>query len=242
MAEVTRALAREGVLTAWRDELYPVAALPGGRPAFALERAAARYFGIVTRAVHLNGLVAAPREPAGQSGAPTAAPSRADTTRMWLARRAATKAIDPGMLDNLVAGGVRIDATVHGTLQREAWEEAGIDATRIAGAQPAGVVRICREQPDGLQREIIHVYDLHLPAGYVPAGIDGEAVGHRLVALREAAALIAKDAGPDLVTADASLVVVDCLFRHGAIAPDALRCLPLAELRWPALVPARTRG
>ena len=56
---------------------------------------------------------------------------------------------------------------------------------------------------------------------FVPACQDGEVVEHRLVPLDDAGALIANDAGPDVVTADASLVILDCLLRHGAIAPDA---------------------
>ena len=46
-----------------------------------------------------------------------------------------------------------------------------------------------------------------------------------------AARLIAQTEGPDRVTADASLVVLDCLLRHGAIPPDAPDYLPLEALR-----------
>jgi hypothetical protein len=75
------------------------------------------------------------------------------------------------------------------------------------------------------------VHDLWLPADFVPAGQDGEVVEHRLVSLREVAALIANDDGPDVVTADAALVMLDCLLRHGAIAPDAPDYGALAALR-----------
>ena len=105
--------------------------------------------------------------------------------------------------------------------------------TVAARAQRAGTVRICREQPDGLQRETIFVHDLWLPAGFVPAGQDGEVAGHRLVPLSEVATLIANDDGPDVVTADAALVMLDCLLRHGAIAPDAPDYVALAALRQP---------
>jgi 8-oxo-dGTP pyrophosphatase MutT (NUDIX family) len=118
---------------------------------------------------------------------------------------------------------------------KEAWEEAGIPASLAGQARAAGAVHLCREQPDGLQRETIFVHDLWLPADFVPAGQDGEVVEHRLVSLPEAARLIANTSGDDVVTADAALVVLDCLMRQGLIAPDARQFLALDALRHPPL-------
>src|SRR5262249_1452376 len=53
---VTRTLAAEGALSAWRDERYAVATEFGASPWFELERAAARYFGVRTFAAHVNGV------------------------------------------------------------------------------------------------------------------------------------------------------------------------------------------
>src|SRR5208282_2047485 len=140
LAEVARTLAAEGALTAWRGERYAVAADPGTPPLFELERAAARYFGIHTFAAHANGLVG------GAAG-----------WRMWLARRSATKAIDPGLLDNLVGGGIAAGTTPGQTIAREAWEEAGIGEDIARRAPRVGSVELCRDRPDGLQRETIYV-------------------------------------------------------------------------------------
>ncbi|HQR10632.1 MAG TPA: DUF4743 domain-containing protein [Casimicrobiaceae bacterium] len=214
MATVAASLAAEGALTPWRNELYAVAPAFGAAPWFRLERAAARYFGIHTWAAHVNGVV---------RGAPEA--------RMWFARRSADKAIDPGMLDNLVGGGIAAGVTLRATLVKEAWEEAGISDDQAARALPAGVVHIRRQQPDGLQSETIFVHDLWLPEDFVPQNQDGEAVEHRRVTLAEAARLIAQPDGPDAVTADASLVVLDFLLRHGAIDPASPACAGLAALR-----------
>lgn len=202
---VARALAREGALTAWRDERYAAAPGFGAPPWFVLERAAARYFGIRTFAAHVNGLVLRP-----------------DGISMWFARRSPVKAIDPGMLDNLVGGGIAEGQTVAGTVLKESWEEAGIGATLAASANPAGAIDLCRKVPDGLQRETVFVHDLVLPRDFSPAGQDGEVVGHYLVDLDAAATLIAADQGPDTVTVDASLVVLDCLLRRGASFSDPL--------------------
>ena len=213
---VTRSLASEGRLTAWRNERYAVASEFGTPPWFRLERAAARFFGIQTYAAHVNGLV-----------------RRGDEIKMWIARRSPTKSIDPDLLDNLVGGGIAAGQSIAATVVKEAWEEAGVAESVAALAQPAEAVHICREQPDGLQRETIFVHDLWLPIEFAPSCQDGEVVDFRLVTLAEAAHLIANEDGPDVVTADASLVILDCLLRHGAIATSAPDYVALEVLRHP---------
>jgi 8-oxo-dGTP pyrophosphatase MutT (NUDIX family) len=217
MRRVAHDLACAGALTAWRDEPYAVAPGLGAPPWFVLERAAARFFGIHTYAAHVNGVV------------------RADhRVLMWLARRSESKAIDPGMLDNLVGGGIAAGKSVAATVVKEAWEEAGIPTPLACLAHNAGTVQIWREQSDGLQNETIFVHDLWLPAAFLPVGHDGEVVDHRLVSLTEAARLIAAERGLDVVTADASLVIVDFLLRHSRIEPDTTAYRQLDALRHPA--------
>lgn len=212
LAEVARTLAAEGALTAWRDERYAVAAGPSEPPLFELERAAARYFGVHTFAAHANGLV-------GAEGG----------WKMWLARRSATKAIDPGLLDNLVGGGIAAGATAAGTIVKEAWEEAGIGADLAQGAPCAGSVELCRDRPDGLQRETIYVHDFRLGEDFMPANQDGEAMGHRLCTPDDILAVLATDD----ITGDASLVIVDFLLRHGHVAPGDASFGALQTLRDP---------
>lgn len=222
---VTRILADEGRLSAWRDERYAVAPEFGAEAVVDIERAAARYFGIRTYAVHVNGLV-----------------GDGNGTSMWLARRSPHKAIDPGLLDNLVGGGIATGYGVPDTLSKEAWEEAGIPAALAASARAHGSLDICRAQAHGLQRETIFVYDLALDRAFVPSNQDGEAVEHRRVSLSAAARLIAAGTGGDTVTADASLVILDCLLRHGAIAPGSPDYPALAALRRAALEPTTAPG
>jgi 8-oxo-dGTP pyrophosphatase MutT (NUDIX family) len=221
LAAVARTLSAEGALTAWRDERYAVAASPGEKALFELERAAARYFGIHTFAAHANGLV-------GDD----------DRWRMWLARRSPTKAIDPGLLDNLVGGGIAAGSDAAATLLKEAWEEAGITEILSRRAQCAGSIDICRDTSDGLQRETIYVHDLWLPADFAPANQDGEAFEHRLCAPDTMLSALATDD----ITADASLVIVDFLLRGGHIAPGDPAFAALNALRRPpALNPVRAQ-
>ena len=215
LADVTQALRDQDEFPAWRDELYAVAPMFGAPPAFLLERGAARWFGVRTWAAHANGVV-------GQG----------EASELWFARRSPDKGIDPGRLDNLVGGGIAAGARVDETLRKEAWEEAGITADFARYARPAGAVHVRRALPDGLQRETIFVHDLALSRHFAPINQDGEVVEHRRVDLYEAARLIAIDSGPDEVTVDASLVVLDLLLRSGAIAPDASDYLALDALRF----------
>jgi 8-oxo-dGTP pyrophosphatase MutT (NUDIX family) len=217
---VSRALADAGQLSRWRDERYAVASRFGEPPLLLLERAAARYFGIATYAAHINGLT-----------------RRDNATAMWLARRSPGKPIDPGMLDNLVGGGIAAGATVAETVAKEAYEEAGIPPHLARGAKPAGRLRICRAQPDGLQRETIFVHDLELPAEFRACNHDGEVVEHRLVSPVTAARLVANREGVDVVTADASLVILDWLLRTGEIPRDSRHHATLAALRNPPASP-----
>ena len=205
MAEVADALRAAGQLPAWRNELFAIAARRGDPPLFTIERGAARYFGLVTYAVHVNGVV-------DQDEA---------HPRMWLARRSPTKAVDPGLLDNLIGGGVAAGFRIDETLVKEAYEEAGVPAPLARTARAAGLVHSIKPMFDGLQREVLFVHDLALPRDFVPANQDGEAIDHRLVELPEAAATtIAATHGPDETTTDASLVVLDYLIRHGHVAAD----------------------
>lgn len=221
LARVARTLATEGALSAWRDERYAIAPAFGVPPWCELERAAARYFGIRTYAAHVNGLV---REKAAVA--------------MWLARRSLTKAIDPGMLDNLVGGGIAAGVSVAATVVKECWEEAGIDAPLAQRARPTGALHVERLHADGLQDEIVFVHDLWLPPDFVPANQDGEAVEHRRLGLQEIAATLGHDEGERAVTLDATLVALTALVREGAFDADATSRATLEALLHDLAVPA----
>jgi 8-oxo-dGTP pyrophosphatase MutT (NUDIX family) len=221
MERVARQLSAEGALSAWRDERYAVVRKFGDDACFDLERSAARYFGIRTFAAHINGLV-----------------HTAAGVLTWLGRRSPHKAIDAGLLDNMVGGGIAAGASVAATVVKEAWEEAGIPAAVATLAQPAGTVRICRAHPRGLERETVYVHDLWLDADFMPKGVDGEVVEFRCESLAAAARLAANREGADVLTADASLVLVDCLIRHAAIIDGSDDFAVLDALRRVSLEPA----
>lgn len=190
--EIGRVVARlheEGAVRGWRDELYAVTTAFDAPPLFHIERAAARFFGTMTYAAHANAYCGG---------------------EMWIARRAPTKPIDPGMLDNLVGGGMCAGVDPLATVVREAWEEAGIEEAVARKALAAGSFDVLCEVPEGVQAETVFVFDLELAKDFVPRNQDGEVAEFRRVAFEEVKRL----ADGRSMTLDASLVAWNFLERR----------------------------
>lgn len=190
---VVNALHAEGAIAGWRNERYAVVTAFDAPPLLHIERAAARFFGTTTYAAHANGYCG--------SGA---------ACEMWLARRAASKPIDPGMLDNLVGGGMSAGVPPLETIVREAWEEAGIPEALARKTVAAGTVDLLREVPEGVQSEVIFAFDLELPREFLPHNEDGEVAEFHRCSLSEVRGILDR-AGR--ITLDASLVIVAFLER-----------------------------
>jgi 8-oxo-dGTP pyrophosphatase MutT (NUDIX family) len=205
---VVNALHEEGAIRGWRNERYAVVSGFHNPPLFHIERAAARYLGTTTYAAHVNGYCG--------SGV---------DCEMWLARRSASKPIDPGMLDNLVGGGMSAGIPPSETIVREAWEEAGIPAQLARLAVAAGTVRLLRQVPEGVQSEVIFVHDLALPRDFQPRNQDGEVAELRRVPIADVVEIVNGCAG---VTLDASLVMLSFLVRRSYVGiEDATGVLEL---------------
>lgn len=201
LGSVIGALAAEGRIPGWRDETYAIRNAFDEPPLAYIERAASRFFGTMTYAVHLNGVVEYP------DGAP----------QLWIARRSDTKATDPGMLDNVVAGGIGWGFGIEATIIKECWEEAGIPEEIAVRAVAGRTAHVLQSLPEGTQAEQVFIYDLALPADFAPRNQDGEVGEHRLARIDEVARWIEEGA----LTVDASLATLDCLLRRRWIDEDA---------------------
>jgi 8-oxo-dGTP pyrophosphatase MutT (NUDIX family) len=201
LGSVIGALAAEGRIPGWRNETYAIRNAFDAPPLAYIERAASRFFGTMTYAVHLNGVVEY------ADGAP----------QLWIARRSDTKATDPGMLDNVVAGGIGWGFGIEATIVKECWEEAGIPGPIAERAVPGRTAHVLQSLPEGTQAEQIFIYDLALPATFAPCNQDGEVGEHRLARIDEVARWIEEGA----MTVDASLATLDCLLRRRWIDEDA---------------------
>jgi 8-oxo-dGTP pyrophosphatase MutT (NUDIX family) len=212
MAQVLKDLARDGVITGWRDEMVSVVQAYGQPELLRMERAASRHFGIMGYGAHLNGFT-----------------RRGAMVNAWVARRSASKPVDPDKLDNLVGGRISAGMSVDETLRKEAWEEAGIPPGLLAGLNCVCAVRVEYSVPEGLHREVLFVHDLWLPDDFKPANQDGEVSEIRSMAVEEVLQkLLAGD-----FTLDAGVVMIDGLLRLGAVLPEDSQYLDLLRLMKP---------
>ena len=220
-ADANRWLHAQGLLIGWRDETYALRALPApGRPAATdapllarLERTAARFWGSSTCGAHCNGYLA------DGDGRPS---------HLWIARRAFDKPTDPGLLDNLIGGGVPWGQSAAACVQREGWEEAGLTPAQMTGLRPGRRIAVHRDIVEGLQLEDLSSFDLLLPPNLQPVNQDGEVHSHMLMPVDQAL----RCAAAGEMTVDAALVTLDFALRHALLpAPAQQRlgaaCAPL---------------
>lgn len=194
-----------------RAEDFDVRATPEGEVLGVLDRGALPSFGVIGVGVHLNGLVRTPGGP-----------------HLWVAKRAANKKLDPGKLDHLVAGGVPAGHSPFAALQKEAWEEAGLDRDTAARAREVVRFRYDMERPEGLRRDLVYAYDLELPEDFTPKPMDGEVESFMLWPLEQVK--------QELLTSGAFkfnvvLVLADLLLRHGLFMPGEAEKLKSALYR-----------
>ena len=212
LAEVTRELAREGVIRGWRDEPVRIAHHYAAPELLRIERSATRHFGMMCYGAHVNGFTRSK-----------------GLVHAWISRRSANKSIDPGKLDNLVGGRVAAGFTVDETLRKEAWEEASLPPPLLEGLSCVSAVRVEYSVPEGLHREILFVHDLWLPEDFKPANQDGEVAEIRLVPLED----VVEEILAGEFTMDAGTVMIDGLLRQGMLPPEDPLYLELLRLLRP---------
>ncbi|MGH0133428.1 UNVERIFIED_CONTAM: hypothetical protein FKN15_032318 [Acipenser sinensis] len=173
-------------------------------PLMCMERAATSLFGVKRYGVHVNGFT---RQPDGQLA-------------MWVARRSLSKQTYPGLLDNMVAGGIASQKGIRDTLIKECSEEASIPECIAAAARPVGTVSYTYEDGEGVFSECQFVFDLEVSSDFSPSVGDGEVHQFYLWPIEKV-----KDA---LVTEEfkqnCALVVLDFLIRHSYLHPDTGEC------------------
>lgn len=196
---VARALAERGLL-GWRGESFDVRAEPGGAVLAQIDRAALPSFGIFAEGVHVNGLV-----------------RRGARLLLWVGRRASFKQLDPGKYDHIVAGGVPSGLSARQTLVKEAAEEAAIPSCVADQAVAVARIGYTMERREGLRRDLLHCYDLHLPEEFVPRPADGEVAAFELWPIERALEAVT---AADGFKFNVNLVLIDLFLRTGLIDPD----------------------
>lgn len=197
---VIRKLVANKIIRDHLDEPYPVT--PGGRDnaMMVIDRGAASHFGIRCFGQHLNGFVIK------DSG-----------LHLWIARRARDRRIFPGLLDNMVAGGLPWHISLHDNLLKECMEEAGMPTELAAQAYPVGTVSYLAESLIGIKPDTLFCYDIELPQDFIPVCTDGEVESFELLPVG-AVMEIVRDT--EKFKPNCNLVIIDFLIRHGQLDAD----------------------
>ncbi|MDD2863011.1 MAG: NUDIX domain-containing protein [Acidiphilium sp.] len=182
-----------------RREDFDVRSRSEGPVLAILDRGALPAFGVIGLGVHLNGYCRRP-----------------DGIHLWIAKRSATKKLDPGKYDNIVGGGISAGMTPRETLLKEAAEEAAIPEATLARATEVSRIAYMMDRAEGLRRDLLVCYDVELPESFIPTPADGEVESFQLRPAAEILDLLAAD---DLVKFNVNLVLIDFLLRHGLL-PD----------------------
>ena len=181
----------------WRGEAFDVRVSDAGPALASIDRGALPAFGLLALGVHLNGLV-----------------RRADGWWLWVGRRAADKALDPGKLDHIVAGGVPAGLSPWPTLLKEAQEEASMPAGMLRRAHEVARIGYAMERPEGLRRDRLICYDVLLPETFTPRPGDDEVVAFELWPM---ARVLATIRDTDDFKFNVNLVLLDLCRRLGVV-------------------------
>jgi 8-oxo-dGTP pyrophosphatase MutT (NUDIX family) len=206
--EVVEALVAEHRLPKWRNETFDVAPRWGSRPVFRLDRGAVPFFGTRAYGVHLNGYR-----------------GEGDPLHLWVGRRAPDKKVAPDKLDNIVAGGIGNGHGLEETLLKEGEEEASIPNALSSRALPVGAVSYRMETELGIRDDVLFIYDLEMPADFVPRNQDGEIVDFELV---PASAVVDRVRTTDDFKFNVNLVILDFALRRGLLRPNDPEYLDVA--------------
>jgi hypothetical protein len=158
--------------------------------------------------------------------------------KLWIARRADTKPVDPGMLDLMVGGGQPMGISPWDNLMKECREEAGMPPAIAQDAKPAGIITLLAVIQGHMRVGLQFNYDLELPKDFAPQNTDGEVASFTLMPVGDVIDQLRK---ADEFSYDVALVQLDFLIRHGFVGPEDPEFLDLiANLRRP--IPWATLG
>ncbi len=197
------AIAKDLVATgafALKGEYYAVKNGWHAPEAMRLDRSMVPGFGTRAYGVHINGFI-----------------RKADGIHLWIGTRSNTVRVEPGKLDNMVAGGQQAGMTLMDNVVKECSEEASLPEALARTAKPVSNLSYCFDAPEGLKVDNLFCFDLEMPADVIPKNADGEFAGYQLLPIAEVLDGVRNTTSYKF---NVNLVILDFAIRHGLIAPD----------------------
>lgn len=206
--EVVQSLLEQRVIQYILDEPYPVKG-HNDETFFVIDRALVPYFGFRSFGQHLNGFV-----------------RKSGQLFVWVAQRAKDRRIFPGMLDNLVAGGLPHGLSLEENLLKECYEEAGMPANIARMARPVGAITYNGLSPRGYKPDTLYCYDIELSEKFQPVNTDGEVEKFELMPINMVLDIVRQE---QRFKPNCNLVLIDFFIRHGLIDAQDPEFLPIQQ-------------
>lgn len=195
---VMKELYRLGIVKVWRNEPIPVLESFGSKPLMLIDRGAALFFGIELYGVFLNGYTIIN-----------------NNLHMWVAKRSKNNKAYPNKYDSLVGGGISGKLSPWETLQKEAYEEAGITKSTISKAKSVGTISYIKDNGEKcLESATAFNFDIFLPNTFKPKIIDGEVESFKLWSIERVKNEVE---GSNNFKDNTNLTMIDFFIRHGVI-------------------------
>ncbi|MGE4062795.1 MAG: DUF4743 domain-containing protein [Rhodospirillaceae bacterium] len=199
LKKIMPALAASGHFPEPRGELYAVKNRWSEKEFFRIDRGLVPAFGVRAYGVHVNGVV-----------------KKRDGLHLWIGTRATDRMIEPGKLDNMVAGGQPAGLSLMENVIKESAEEASIGARLAGTATPTSVITYACERDGGFRADTLFCYDLELPAAVKPKTSE-EIIAYSLMPVEEALRIVRTT---NRFKFNVALVIIDFAVRRGLITPD----------------------
>ena len=199
-AAIASDLAATGFYGTLRNEIYAVKRAWSDTAAFNIDRGLVAGFGFRAYGVHVNGFV-----------------RREDGFDLWIGTRAVDRDVEPGKLDNMVAGGQPAHLSLMENVIKECGEEAGLPPDIARTARPVGELSYALSRAHSLKIDTLFCYDLEMPPDVTPENTDGEISGFALMPMADVLALISDTTRFKF---NVNLVILDFAIRHGVLDPD----------------------
>jgi len=196
IAEVVQALIDDDVVGYSLDEPYPVKG-HNNEVFFVIDRALVPFMGFRSFGQHINGYV-----------------NRPGGLHLWIGTRACDRRIFPGMLDNMVAGGLPHGLSLQENLVKECHEEAGMPEKLALQAKPVSAITYNAISEKGYKPDTLYCYDIELSEEFTPENTDGEVEKFELLRVTD---VISKVRQGGLFKPNCNLVLIDFFARHGLL-------------------------
>lgn len=208
IAETVQTLIDDGVVAYVLDEPYPVKG-HNNEIFFVIDRAMVPFLGFRSFGQHINGYV-----------------NKADGLYLWIGTRARDRRIFPGMLDNMVAGGLPHGLSLQQNLIKECHEEAGMPEALALEAKPVSAITYNAISEKGYKPDTLYCYDIELSEEFVPVNTDGEVEKFELMAVDE---VISKVRQGGLFKLNCNLVLIDFFARQGLLDAQGAEFLEIQQ-------------